>query len=220
MNFLVGAVIGVGVQAAIDVWRGQRSSLGTYLGAAAGGALTGGASALIRGVGTAAFVGAAGAITSNLTQQTVDIGTGTQEQFSGTSLAAQTALGGAFGAAGTKIVPWIKSNLTNIEKGWIGDAISAGYGLMRGKIPIGYQTRIKGFPDLTTIADWKFFNTLTMSIEYVEAKFGGGSLTGPQTTALNTLENYFLEEWSYKWLRGAVPAGTGIVGSDIGAALK
>lgn len=219
-NFIIGAVIGVGVQATFDLIRGETSSLGTYLGAAGGGALTGGASAFITSAGRAAVVGAGGAIAGNLTQQSVDMGTGAQTDFSWNSLGVQSVAGGAGGAILQKVLPNALSNLSNQAKGDLGEATSLLNNLVRGNVPaggagVGWQVKMS-IAGRNPIWDWQFRNVFTGGVTIVESKFGTAGLTSAQRTAAPYVGNLVVERWTYQFWGQAGGVGGGIFGSTLG----
>jgi RHS repeat-associated protein len=220
VNFIIGAAIGIGVQATIDLIRGHRSSFGTYLGAAAGGALTGGLSSLVTGIGTAAVVGVVGSAGGNLIRQGTDIALGNQQSFSGTSLAVESAAGGVFGSLGQKVLPAALSTLSNATKGMIGEGISLVNNLAQGSIPIGRQVETALIGGRKTIADWEFQNLFTGATTLVESKFGTAGLTSAQRLARDTLGNYVVEKWTYGFLGQSGAAAGSILGAGGARALK
>lgn len=221
VQFIVGAAIGVGVQATIDIIRGQRSSLGTYIGAAAGGALTGGVSSIVSGVGTAVVAGAIGSAGGNLVRQGTDIALGNQQSFSTSSLAFETAAGGVLGGVGQRVLPSALSTLSNQTKGTIGEGISLVNNLAQGSVPIGRQVEQELLGGTRkTIVDWEFQNVFSGATTYVESKFGTAGLTSAQRIARDTLDNYSVEKWTYGFFGQAGAAGGGIIGAASGRALK
>lgn len=216
LNFVVGALIGVGVQVAIDLVRGETSSVGTYLGAAAGGALTGGASALIRGVGTAAIVGAAGGLTSSVTRQLVD---NPVSDFSPGQALLEGGAGALGGAIGQKLLPGALRQLSNQAKGDIGEATSLLSNLLRGNVPaggagVGWQVEM-ALGGRNPVWDWQFRNLFTGAVTIVESKFGTAGLTAAQRAGAPFLTNLVVERWTYEfWSRAG-----GVLGAEFFGAL-
>ena len=92
-----GAIVGIVITAGSDLVRGERSSLGTYVGAAAGGAAAG---AVLTTTGNPVLAGAVGGGISNATQQAID----NKGDVKVGGVVAGTVVGGTIGA----IAPGLK----------------------------------------------------------------------------------------------------------------
>jgi RHS repeat-associated protein len=197
---LVGVLIGVGIQGAIDLYRGEWSSWQTYAGAAVGGAIGGGILGNVGRVavtaGRAAVAGAAAGASGNITRQILSGG-----EFDATSLAIETAAGATGAVIGAKVLPAALGQLSNVAKGNIGQAASLVTNMARGNIPaglrgIGWQVKIRG-GGRNPIWDWQFRNVFTKTITIVESKFGTGSLSVAQRAGARTAPNLRVEKWTY-----------------------
>lgn len=121
---VVGGLVGVGVEVVRSEWSGERLTTGDVAGAFVGGALLGegvvnapetlGGSVVLAGVARGAAVG----LVSNSVQQTTDIASGVQKQYSVKSAVISTAVGGLTGGFGAKVgtlkVPGITSGRNNM----------------------------------------------------------------------------------------------------------
>jgi RHS repeat-associated protein len=122
---VTGAVVGVGVELIKDVATGQKITAGGVISAGVGGAVfgegvvnapeTGGLSVIAAGAAKGAIEGAV----LNGIQQGVDLATGAQKQFSGTSMAVSVAAGAVSGGLVSKLpevsVPGISSGQGNMK---------------------------------------------------------------------------------------------------------
>jgi RHS repeat-associated protein len=105
LGAVIGAAVGLAVQGAVDLYRGERSSWQDYAASAAGGAVAGATAGLGVGaigiVGSGSMAGAAGGLASGLVRQTGNAMSG--GSFDGRSVASEVVVGGVFGGAGTAI---------------------------------------------------------------------------------------------------------------------
>jgi hypothetical protein len=83
--------------------------------------------------------------------------------------------------------------------------------LFKGRIPVGYQKGAIG-NGLTAEPDWRMFDLIRMELVYVESKFGTAGLSAAQRRAKSALDNFFVDKWTYDWLKSAASA----FGSDVG----
>jgi RHS repeat-associated protein len=215
----IGAAVGLAIQGSMDLWHWQRSPGSHYLAAAAGGAVAGVGTLYLGpggvGLGTATAAGIAGvggAATSNVIRQTADISTGRQESFSGSSLAMESAFGGAGGAIGSKVAPYILRPLSNQVKGMIGEGTSLVYNLAKGNIPVGRQFSTGTYSGRTPVWDWEFQNVFSGASTIVESKFGTSGLTAAQRAGAPFVSNLRVEKWTYGFWSGAGGAFGGIAG--------
>jgi RHS repeat-associated protein len=206
-QFVVGALVGVGVQAAIDLATGQRSSFGTYLGAAAGGAVTGGVSSLGRGVAVAIASGVVGGASSSVTRQTVDNG-----RVDASAVALESLGGAVGGGIGNRVLPSALRPLSNQTKGWIGETTSLVTNVSRGNLPVTSQIQLNA-GGRNPIFDWQFRNVFNGSNSIVESKFGTSGLTPAQRAAQPFVPNLSVEKWTYGFWGQVGGAGGGIGGS-------
>lgn len=222
----IGAVVGLVIQGGMDVWHGQMSPGSHYLAAAAGGAVAGvgtlylGPGGVGLGTATAAGIaGAGGAATSNVIRQTADISAGRQSSFSGTSLAVESAFGGAGGAIGSKVAPYILRPLSNQVKGMIGEGTSLAYNLAQGNVPAGLSRGVGwqvNLPGQNAVWDWQFRNVFSGATTIVESKFGTAGLTAAQKASAPFTSNLSIERWTYGFWSGAGGALGGISGAAAG----
>jgi RHS repeat-associated protein len=199
---LVGAVAGVAVQGAIDLYKGEVSSLGAYAGAAAGGALIGataglgaaavtatGATGVAAGAvttGVAVTAGAAGGVTSTVTEALVD-----NKAITGSDVARGAAIGaagGALGAAAGKVVSTAVQRASPHVKGLIGEAATEVRYLGSGYVSTGKAVVQTGGRTATGQAarakyDHAMRNVITGARRTVESKFGTAGLTPNQIAA-------------------------------------
>jgi RHS repeat-associated protein len=206
-----GAAIGVGVQAAIDLATGHQSSLGTYLGAAAGGALTGGVSSIGRGVAIAVASGVIGGAASSATRQVVDTG-----HIDISSAAVESLAGGVGGGIGHKVLPGALRRLSNPTKGWIGETTSLVANVSEGKIPVNRQFVSGTYGGRNPRWDWEFKNVFTGGSTIVESKFGTSGLTTAQRAATPYVSNLSVERWTYGFWGQAGGTVGGIGGATAG----
>jgi hypothetical protein len=222
----IGAAVGLAIQGSMDLWHWQRSPGSHYLAAAAGGAVAGVGTLYLGpggvGLGTATAAGIAGvggAATSNVIRQTADISTGRQESFSGSSLAMESAFGGAGGAIGSKVAPYILRPLSNQVKGMIGEGTSLAYNLVQGNVPAGLSRGVGwqvNLPGQNAVWDWQFRNIFTGATSIVESKFGTAGLTAAQKASAPFTSNLSVERWTYGFWSGAGGALGGIAGAASG----
>ena len=205
-----GALIGVAAQGVGDLIHGKASSWQHYVAAAVGGAAAGEATLYTGPAGglitRAAVGGAVGGLIGNATRQDLDIATGKQSDFNYTSLAVETGLGGALGAAGgyvgNYVVPGALKYLSNEAKGNIGEGLSLVDNMMEGRVPVKWQEPVP-IPGTTrsSVVDWQFKSPADWdTIIYVESKFGTSGLTDAQRLANKLLDNYEVDRWTYPWL--------------------
>jgi hypothetical protein len=137
-------------------------------------------------------------------------------QFSGASLAVDTAIGAAAPAALGYAAPAAAKLLPNSVKGALGEGLSYVNGIFqgRGASPvIQEQIAIAGrkpIPDFAYPGQGAGGQTL-----FVEAKFGASDLTGAQRAAARALgDNWITERWTYEWL-GSTASRVGQVGAAL-----
>jgi hypothetical protein len=99
----IGAVVGVAVQAATDVWHGKSSDWEDYAAAAVGGAAAGEAALYTGGLASGAAYGA----TANLTRQGLKNLTGKQDGFDGKSFLVETGVCAVGGKLGEVVAPYL-----------------------------------------------------------------------------------------------------------------
>jgi len=177
---IVGAVVGLGFQAGLDIYHGKLSSFSEYAGAAVGGA-AGGVAATVCGP---ACAGAAAAAASNVTQQAINHLTGDDKGVTltdrATSLVVDTALGAAGGQVVGKVLPAaFKAAVPASVKRKIGEGLSEiGLGITGQGVA---RTPVRNGVGRST------FDFLTESGKFVESKFGTAKLSGPQREAARRL---------------------------------
>jgi RHS repeat-associated protein len=188
-----GAVVGVAVQAALDIYNWRLSSASEYGGAFVGGA-AGGAAATVCGV---ACAGAAAGAASSLTIQALN------GSFSASGFLVDTAGGAIGGAVAGRVVPSVFKNLVpSSVKGDIGEALSA-----TGLLLSGETGFIRNAPNGVGRSTFDF---LLSSGRYVESKFGTGQLSTPQRQAGRELGSMLeVHQWSYPTVSGIGGAGVG-----------
>jgi RHS repeat-associated protein len=198
----VGAVAGVAVQGAIDLYKGELSSLGAYAGAAAGGALIGataglgaaavtatgatGAAATAVTTGVAVTAGAAGGATATVTEALVD-----DKAITGGDVlrgAGYGAVGGVVGVGAGKVVSTAVERASPAVKGIIGEAATQARYLGRGYASGGKAVVATGGQTATgRVArahyDHAMRNVFTGTRRTVESKFGTAGLTRNQAAA-------------------------------------
>jgi len=152
---------------------------------------------------------AAGLVTSSV-RQGLNLATGKQEEFSLTSLAAETAGGAVLSYAGSKVLPAIMKLLPNNAKGAVGEWTSYVYNRLKGNTPVEGQVPVPLPSGRETIADWQFLDRGGLPF-FIESKFGTAGLHGPQIEANRVLPNYVVERWTYGWVEA--------VGGEVGWAL-
>jgi hypothetical protein len=196
---IVGAVVGLGFQAGLDVYHGKLSSASEYAGAVVGGA-AGGAAATLCGP---ACAGAAAGAASNATTQAINALNGGDVSLG--SLAADTALGAVGGkVAGTVVPAAFKALVSNSTKGKIGEGLSA-----LGLKATGQQfkTQVSNGVGKST------FDFKTGSGKFVESKFGTSKLSAPQRVAAKQQgSNLEVHQWDYPTVSGMGAAG-GVAGT-------
>jgi len=196
-----GAAVGVAAQGVTDLFKGEMSSWKSYVAAGVGGAA--GAEAALYTGGIAA--GAAGGAAYSLTNQILNKGV---SNISVGELAMDTGVSALTAGIGSKVLPAAAKLLPNSVKGKIGETVSIGYNLLKGSKLVGTQVRI---PGLSTIADSEWLTPGGVT-QFVESKFGKGTLTAAQRRAQAALgEAYNVERWGYDWV--------GRMGSTLGNAL-
>ncbi len=153
---VIGAAIGLATQIGLDVYNGQRSSLGTYAGAVLGGAFAGatfGAGATAVGSGTAATVGlgtvtgAGGGVLATGTEALID-----GSPVSGKDFGLSAGLGGVFGGFGAGVGKAIGGFIGKLDfptKGRIGEKLSVFNQALRGRVATKNKTRTE-IPGVTT----------------------------------------------------------------------
>jgi RHS repeat-associated protein len=189
----VGAVIGLGFQASIDIWNGQLSSFSQYAGAFVGGA-AGGAAATVCGP---ACAGAAAGAASNL------ITNGLNGTFSPSGLAVDTAVGAVGGAVLGQVVPYaFKNYVSTSTKGAIGEELTKLDLLLNGAT-IAERNSPNGVGRST-------FDFLLGDQSFVESKFGTSSLSTVQRRAASQQgDNLRVDYWDYSTVSGTGAAGVG-----------
>lgn len=178
LGAVVGAALGIAVQAGIDAYNGQLSGIGAYAGAAVGGAVAGATAGLVSaGVyGTAAIAGGLGNIAGGITEDAVN---GQAPTVGGVFEDAK--MGAAFGliggAVGSKLSKGL-NDLTNQQKGKIGEKLTVAKEVLKGNLP-GQRNVAVLTGRLTptgrqqwALIDREFNNLFTGQSKLVDSKFG------------------------------------------------
>jgi small basic protein len=195
---LVGAGIGVGVQAGLDIWHGQLSSWQIYAGAAVGGAV-GGVAATTCGP---ACAGAAASAAANL------VTNGLSGTINPVGLAVDATAGAITGGVLGVAVPYVFKNFVSIAtKGDIGEALTALGLTASGE---SFESEVRVSPNFgNAIMDFQ----LTDSLTYIESKFGTSGLTSAQRDAIANGANVEVQQWSYPTISGMGAAGVSAGGA-------
>lgn len=223
---IAGAIIGVAIQGAVDLYHGEASSWQTYAGAAVGGALGGGilgnTGRVAVSVGRAALAGAVSGAGGNATTQIANIATEQQQSFDPVSFAVSTGAGAAGSALGAKVLPGALSYLSNQAKGQVGQAMSLVTNALRGNLPaggvgVGWQVNL---PGQRAIWDWQFRNVFTGAATIVESKFGTAGLTAAQEASALMTPNLSIERWTYGFWSGLGGTIGGSIGGSSGGTIE
>jgi RHS repeat-associated protein len=132
-----------------------------------------------------------------------------------TSVGVSAVAGAVRGGVGGRGLTSGLRGLSNQTKGKIGESLSVGWNRLKGsrrvqqKFIPGYRSK----PD--SVWDSFFGNRY-----YVESKFGKSTLTGPQRTARDGLDDsYHVERWSYEFFQDVGEYAGGAVGGATSNAL-
>jgi RHS repeat-associated protein len=190
-----GALVGLAGQGIADIIHGKVSPWQSYVASVIGGAAGGEATLYGGPVAGGLTMGA----TSNLARQGLNYATGVQQNFSVTSLVAETAVSGGLSYAGGVALPWAARNLlSNQVKGKIGESLSYAYNVLKGNTYMASQatldTGIMG--GNYSLVDHIFENP-EGQILLIESKFGAAGLTFNQRLANKNLDNFVVEKWGY-----------------------
>ncbi|MBL8908788.1 MAG: hypothetical protein JNM20_19105 [Rhizobiales bacterium] len=192
----LGAAIGVGIQAGIDVYNGELSSLGDYSAAAIGGAVTGEATLYTGPIAGGAIGGAAYATADSLLNE--------GELPEPKDVAISAVAGGVGGAVGQKLGTAAVSQLNKAQKGELGEMITVGQQIARGNV-VTRQVKVDlaGPGPRKTIVDVESRNIFTGKVTLIESKFtssprGRPSLTKAQRKARSQLPNYRVNQTTSK----------------------
>ncbi len=188
----VGAIAGIAVQGAIDVYNGELSSKGAYAGAAVAGAIAGATAGL--GTGVAIAGGAAGGAAGVATDAVVD-----GENLSATDVAVGAAVGALGGAAGDLVGKTVSSTIDNLSphaKGVLGESMTRAKSLAQGYVDRGKSSVPTGGKtptgrDASAVYDHNMTNVFTGHTKTVESKFNGAVLSKNQRAAQKNVANDF-----------------------------